>query len=65
VEGADLPPLLKRAGLSQAELAQRLPEHGLEETEVSIANKLSRDGTVGCEPAPTGTPPRRRICKIA
>jgi hypothetical protein len=33
---------IKRAELSYAELAQRLKEHGLEETEASIANKLSR-----------------------
>jgi hypothetical protein len=33
---------IKRAELSYAELAQRLREHGLEETEASIANKLSR-----------------------
>jgi hypothetical protein len=33
---------LKRAKISYAELAGRLKEHGLEETEASIANKLSR-----------------------
>jgi hypothetical protein len=33
---------IKRAELSYAELAHRLKEHGLEETEASIANKLSR-----------------------
>jgi hypothetical protein len=33
---------LKRADVSYHELAQRLREHGLEETEASIANKLSR-----------------------
>jgi 3-mercaptopyruvate sulfurtransferase SseA len=33
---------LKRAQVSYAELAARLKEHGLEETEASIANKLSR-----------------------
>jgi hypothetical protein len=33
---------LKRAKVSYAELAARLKEHGLEETEASIANKLSR-----------------------
>jgi hypothetical protein len=33
---------IKRAELSYAELALRLKEHGLEETEASIANKLSR-----------------------
>ena len=37
---------IKRAEISSAELAQRLKEHGLEETEASIANKLSR-GTFG------------------
>ncbi|HJS87438.1 MAG TPA: DUF6471 domain-containing protein [Acetobacteraceae bacterium] len=36
---------LKRAGVTYAELAKRLEEHGLRETEASIANKLSR-GTV-------------------
>jgi hypothetical protein len=33
---------IKRAEVSYAELAARLKEHGLEETEASIANKLSR-----------------------
>lgn len=33
---------LKRAKVSYAELAARLKEHGLEETEASIANKLAR-----------------------
>jgi hypothetical protein len=33
---------LKRADVSYHELAERLKEHGLEETEASIANKLSR-----------------------
>ena len=34
---------IKRAEVSYAELARRLKEeHGLEETEASIANKLSR-----------------------
>jgi hypothetical protein len=37
---------IKRAEISYAELAQRLKKHGLEETEASIANKLSR-GTFG------------------
>ena len=37
---------IKRAEISYAELAQRLKEHGLEETEASIANKLRR-GTFG------------------
>lgn len=36
---------MKRAGLTYAELAKRLEAHGLEETEASIANKLSR-GTI-------------------
>ena len=36
---------LKRAGLTYAELAIKLKDHGLEETESSIANKLSR-GTI-------------------
>ena len=36
---------MKRAGVTYAELAKRLEEHGLQETEASIANKLSR-GTV-------------------
>ncbi len=33
---------LKRADVSYHELAERLKDHGLEETEASIANKLSR-----------------------
>jgi hypothetical protein len=33
---------IKRAEISYVELARRLKEHGLEETEASIANKLSR-----------------------
>lgn len=33
---------LKRHGVSYAELANRLQDHGLEETETSIASKLSR-----------------------
>jgi Domain of unknown function (DUF6471) len=33
---------LKRADLTYEELARRLREHGLEETESSISNKLSR-----------------------
>ncbi|MBG1233992.1 DUF6471 domain-containing protein [Aestuariivirga litoralis] len=33
---------MKRADVSYLELAKRLKEHGLEETEASIANKLSR-----------------------
>jgi hypothetical protein len=37
---------IKRAEIGYAELAHRLKEHGLEETEASIANKLSR-GTFG------------------
>jgi hypothetical protein len=36
---------LKRGGVTYAELATRLRAHGLEETESSIANKLSR-GTI-------------------
>ena len=36
---------MKRAGVTYAELAKRLGEHGLQETEASLANKLSR-GTV-------------------
>jgi hypothetical protein len=36
---------MKRAGVTYAELARRLEEHGLKETEASIANKLSR-GTI-------------------
>jgi hypothetical protein len=33
---------LKRAGVTYAELAKRLEDHGLKETEASITNKLSR-----------------------
>jgi hypothetical protein len=33
---------LKRTKVSYAELAGRLKEHGMEETEASIANKLAR-----------------------
>jgi len=33
---------LKRAEMTYGELAERLREHGLEETEASIANKLRR-----------------------
>jgi hypothetical protein len=33
---------LKRADVSYAELARRLNEHGLNETEVGIASKLAR-----------------------
>lgn len=33
---------LKRADMTYEELAKRLKKHGLEETEASIANKLSR-----------------------
>jgi hypothetical protein len=33
---------LKRAQISYAELARRLQEHGLEETEASITSKLNR-----------------------
>jgi Domain of unknown function (DUF6471) len=33
---------LKKADVSYQELAARLKKHGLEETEASIANKLSR-----------------------
>ena len=33
---------LKRADVSYRELADRLEKHGLEETEASIASKLSR-----------------------
>jgi hypothetical protein len=36
---------MKRAGVTYAELAKRLEEHGLRETEASIANKFSR-GTI-------------------
>ena len=33
---------LKRAKITYAELAERLNKHGMEETETSIAGKLSR-----------------------
>jgi hypothetical protein len=33
---------LKRADVSYLELAKRLKKHGMEETEASVANKLSR-----------------------
>lgn len=33
---------LKRADVSYRELADRLKKHGLEETEASVANKISR-----------------------
>jgi hypothetical protein len=33
---------LKRADVSYAELARRLNEHGMDETEVGIASKLAR-----------------------
>jgi Domain of unknown function (DUF6471) len=33
---------LKRAGVGYRELAERLTAHGIEETESSVANKLSR-----------------------
>jgi hypothetical protein len=33
---------LKRAGIGYKELASRLNEHGLEETEASITSKLAR-----------------------
>jgi Domain of unknown function (DUF6471) len=33
---------LKRAGVGYKELAQRLNEHGLQETETSITGKLAR-----------------------
>ena len=36
---------LKRASVTYAELAKRMEDHGLHETESSIANKLSR-GTI-------------------
>jgi len=36
---------MKRAGVTYSELAKRLKSHGLQETEASLANKLSR-GTV-------------------
>ena len=36
---------LKRAGVTYSELAKRLEQHGLKETEASISNKFSR-GTI-------------------
>jgi urease accessory protein UreF len=33
---------LKRAGVTYAELAKRLADHGLEETEDSVSSKLAR-----------------------
>ena len=33
---------MKRAGVTYAELAKRLKDHGLEETEASITSKLAR-----------------------
>ena len=33
---------MKRAGVTYSELAKRLKEHGLEETEASISSKLAR-----------------------
>ena len=33
---------MKRAGVTYAELAKRLEDHGLQETEASIASKLAR-----------------------
>ena len=33
---------LKRAGVTYAELATRLKDHGLEETEASVTSKLAR-----------------------
>jgi urease accessory protein UreF len=33
---------MKRAGVTYAQLAERLKDHGLEETEASIASKLAR-----------------------
>lgn len=33
---------MKRAGVTYSQLAERLKEHGLEETEASITSKLSR-----------------------
>lgn len=33
---------MKRAGITYAELAERLKEHGLQETEASITSKLAR-----------------------
>ena len=33
---------MKRAGVTYSQLAERLKEHGLEETEASITSKLAR-----------------------
>ncbi len=33
---------MKRAGVTYAQLAEKLKEHGLEETEASITSKLAR-----------------------
>ncbi len=33
---------MKRSGVTYSELAKRLQEHGLRETEASLANKFSR-----------------------
>lgn len=33
---------MKRAGVTYSELAKRLKEHGLDETEASISSKLAR-----------------------
>ncbi len=33
---------MKRAGVTYSQLAERLKDHGLEETEASITSKLSR-----------------------
>jgi hypothetical protein len=33
---------LKRAGVTYTELARRLKDHGLEETEASVSSKLAR-----------------------
>lgn len=33
---------MRRAGVTYSELAKRLKEHGLEETEASISSKLAR-----------------------
>ena len=33
---------MKRAGVTYSDLARRLKEHGLEETEASISSKLAR-----------------------
>ena len=42
MDGRFLKAELKRAEVSYAELARRLKEHGLEETEASITAKLNR-----------------------